>query len=713
MSPAETALNRLKTSGNLPSMPQVLVQLIDACHKTEVDLREVSSIVEQDTTLSAKILQLANSAFMGAKSSFVDIGQAVIYLGADTVKNLAISVSVQQVFRRIETNGLLSMDRFWYHSCLNAVIARRMATITGYTNPAEAYLAGLLHDIGKLVLWMAFPGKYAPLLLKGIRCHNGRLAFLEQEKLHINHCQAGAWLVDEWRFPTLFGDAIRFHHHPVDELVEALPLVRLVYLADLLSHAETADPECEAVAERFFGLDAKKLWTSLESVEEQVEEMAATLGIPIPSSRQSSLAPEPAAETPHRETSLELISRVRDISQLTGAMGRLIQAEDQEQIINVLEESLKILFSENRSLMLCHDRRTGELYGCASTDNPYYREAGQLRFPVDQHPKSLASRAVELGQIMHSFMNRPSREKNILDEQILHLLGTDGLLVVPMVHRKQVLGALIIGIFKDSYRALLSHATPLQLLASQAAASLYIEHLHREEAQRLINERLEAAGLVARKIAHEINNPLAILRNYMKILDLKLGKDHQVREELTIIDSEFERIGQITEQLRDLSAPKSVRNQHALDLNRTLEDIINLFRMVLDRDRNIRMEFDSADKLPLVVSDANALRQVMINLCTNAADAMPDGGTITIATRSVTRDGRDWVQITIKDTGTGIDTAMQDKIFHPGISSKGGGHAGLGLAIVQKIIRDMDGELTFETSTQGTTFSITLPAQHT
>ncbi|WP_457574325.1 HDOD domain-containing protein [Desulfolithobacter sp.] len=706
-------MNRLKTSGNLPSMPQVLVQLIDACHKTEVDLREVSSIVEQDTTLSAKILQLANSAFMGAKSSFVDVGQAVIYLGADTVKNLAISVSVQQVFRRIETNGLLSMDRFWYHSCLNAVIARQLATITGYPNPSEAYLAGLLHDIGKLVLWMAFPGKYAPLLLKGIRCHNGRLAFLEQEKLQINHCQAGAWLVDEWHFPSLFSDAIRFHHHPVDELVEALALVRLVYLADLLSHAETREPECEAVAQRFFDLEADKLWSCLDHVEEQVKEMAETLGIPIPSSRQSSLAPEPTAEAPHRETSLELISRVRDISQLNGAMGRLIQAEDQAQIIRVIEESLKILFSENRALVLCHDQHTGELYGCASTDNPYYREAGQLRFRVDQHPKSLACRAVELDQITHSFMNRSSQEKNILDEQILHLLGTDGLLVVPMSHRKQVLGVLVIGIFKDSYRALLAHATPLQLLAAQAATSLYIEQLHREEAQRLINERLEAAGLVARKIAHEINNPLAILRNYMKILDLKLGKDHQVREELTIIDSEFERIGKITEQLRDLSTPKSFHNQQSLDLNHTLEDIINLLRMVLDRDRNIRVQFKPADNLPPVIADANALRQVMINLCTNAADAMPDGGTITIATQGVPQDNPERVQITVTDTGTGIDASMREKIFHPGISSKGGGHAGLGLAIVQKIIRDMGGELTFETSTHGTTFSATLPAQHT
>ena len=200
-------LNALRISGSLPSMPQVLVQLIDSCHDPDIRLQTIARIVDKDAAISAKILQLVNSSAVGAARAFTNLEQAVIHLGVDTVRNLAISVSVQQVFRRVESNGLLSIDRFWHHSYLSALLAHKIAVAVDFASPSEAYLAGLLHDIGKLLLWMAFPGRYAPLLLKGVRCHSGRLAFLEEEKLHINHCQAGAWLCEQWHLPALVADA--------------------------------------------------------------------------------------------------------------------------------------------------------------------------------------------------------------------------------------------------------------------------------------------------------------------------------------------------------------------------------------------------------------------------------------------------------------------------------------------------------------------------
>ena len=112
MTTANNVLSTLKISGNLPSMPQVLLQLIDSCHEGEINLQEIAHIVDKDAAISAKLLQLVNSAFIGARRSFANVEQAVMYLGGDTVRNLAISISVQQVFRRVESNGLLSIDRF-------------------------------------------------------------------------------------------------------------------------------------------------------------------------------------------------------------------------------------------------------------------------------------------------------------------------------------------------------------------------------------------------------------------------------------------------------------------------------------------------------------------------------------------------------------------------------------------------------------------------
>ena len=141
MNTINDALNPLTTSGNLPSLPQVLVRLLDCCQAPDVDIQEIAQIVSKDAALSAKVLQLVNSAFIGARNPIANIEQAVVYLGMDSIRNLAISVSVQQVFRRVQINGLLSMDRFWHHSFTNALIAQKIAQLHTKADPSEAYLS--------------------------------------------------------------------------------------------------------------------------------------------------------------------------------------------------------------------------------------------------------------------------------------------------------------------------------------------------------------------------------------------------------------------------------------------------------------------------------------------------------------------------------------------------------------------------------------------
>ncbi len=713
MSAPHTVLNDLKVSGNLPSMPQVLVRLIDACHQQEVDLQKVARIVSKDSTLTAKILQLVNSAFIGARSPFMDVRQAVVYLGADTVRNLAVSISVQQVFRRVETNGLLSLDRFWYHSYENALLARRIARAVSYPDPSEAYLGGLLHDIGKLLLWMAFPGKYAPLLLKGVRCHNGRLAFLEQEKLHINHCEAGAWLMEQWRLPSLFADAIRFHHHPAEELAQGLPLTRIISLADLLSHAGTTDKESEELARRLLDLTPQQVGTLTEGIEDQLREVADNLGIRIPEKSLSSLEKEPESEALHRETSIDLISRVRDISQLTGMLDNLLRASDREQIAGAVEQSMKILFNEDTCFLLLMDTDGDRLHGFTSPDNRLAHQAVKVSFRPDDHAESLAGQAVLQRQPVHSFMENREHSGTMLDSQLVRLLGSDGMAVVPMIHRGQLMGLIVIGI-ADSRSALLRHTAPLRLLAGQAGAGLFLCQLYQTQAERIAEERVAAATMVARKIAHEINNPLAILRNYIKILEMKLRDDESIREDLAVMDQEFARIGNISSQLDDLATDRLLIRPRHLDLNQLLAETVTMYGKSLPPDREIEILFEPDPDLPEIETDPDCIRQILLNLIGNAADALQDRGTITVAVRAEKEeDGEQAVLLTVTDTGPGIPASLLPSLFDAGTSTKGGGHSGLGLAIVRKITRRLGGTITCSSSEKGTIFSVSLPLRHT
>ncbi len=710
MSDSRPDLDRLKISGNLPSMPQVLVRLIDACHRSEVDLQQVAKIINRDSTLSAKILQLVNSAFIGARSPFTDVRQAVIYLGADTVRNLAVSISVQQVFRRVEAGGQLSMDRFWYHAYENSLLARRIARKISYPDPSEAYLGGLLHDIGKLLLWMAFPGQYAPLL-KGVQCHDGRLVELEREKLQVDHCEAGAWLLQQWHLPSLFADAIRFHHLPAEQLAQGLPLPRIVSLADRLSHGSPADRQCEEDAHRLLGLSPQQVAEITSGIEEQLQEVADNLGIRIPTAKAPSKQQEPDAEDRPREAPVGLISRIRDITQLTGMLDNLLRAESREQIAGAVEQSMKILFNEDTCFLLLMEEE--ELRGFSSPDNPLAPQVARIRFRPAEHGQSLAGEAVHGKHPVHSFMEGRRNAPTLLDTQFLHLLGTRGMAALPLIHHREVVGLIVTGIEEPQSR-LLRQPAPLRLLAGQAAAGLFLCRLHEAQAERIAEERIASATMVARKIAHEINNPLAILRNYIKILEMKLKDDETVREDLAVIDQEFERIGHITSQLDDLATDRLLIRPRHLDLNQLLEETLQMYRKSLPADREIRILFEPDPALPEIETDPDCIRQILLNLLGNALDALRDGGTITVALRAMEEeDGTGAVLLTVADTGPGIPESLLPNLFDAGITTKGGGHSGLGLAIVRKITGRLGGSITCRSSEKGTIFSVSLPLRHT
>lgn len=709
MTNPHTILSSLKVSGNLPSMPQVLVQLIDGCHDSEATLQDMAQIVDKDAAISAKLLQLVNSAFVGARKAITNVEQAVVYLGLDTVRNLAISVSVQQVFRRVETNGLLSIDRFWHHSFLNALLARNIAVAIDYPEPSEAYLAGLLHDVGKLLLWMAFPGKYAPLLLKGIRCHNARLTFLEEEKLFVNHCEAGAWLCEQWQLPALLADAIRYHHHDLEEVEQALPLTRITHLTDLLSHSDCAGQDCLEAAERLFNFTPTQVSAFFHGVDEQIADIAEQMGIHIPQAAKTSQDQEPESTESHKKTSLELINRIRDITQLDGVLENLLRAEDREQIIRTVEQGLTILFNEEACLMMLPDAKTGVFHCHVSPDNRLARETRGFIFSPERHGDSLPAQAIRQRQLLHSAEKVSATGKsstNILDAQLLRLLGTEEMVAIPMVHRETVQGLLVIGLKEKSSRNQNGQWKPLRLLANHAAVSLYLEGMHAAQAERIAEARVEAASLVARKIAHEINNPLAILRNYIHILNSKSKKGEDIGEELAIIDGELERIGQITGGLEDLAHDQPAIHLQEIDLHRQLDESLRLFRASLPADDRVRLTYIPPEKPVLVRTDIKFLRQIMQNLLGNALDAVAGQGQITVRLTTASKT----VVISVEDDGTGIDPSLQNQLFNAGTSTKTGRHSGLGLHIVKKLAERLGGSIQFRSGQGATVFSLTLPA---
>jgi len=222
----------------------------------------------------------------------------------------------------------------------------------------------------------------------------------------------------------------------------------------------------------------------------------------------------------------------------------------------------------------------------------------------------------------------------------------------------------------------------------------------RRTQQRLIqSESLATVGRLAANLAHEINNPLGIIKNYLTLLSRE--GDHSP-EAIDIVREEVDRIGKIVRQLLDLSRPIT-EPRGPTDINKLLEEIGSILRKQLEGE-GITLEEDLSP-IPLVQASAGQLKQVFLNLITNAKEAMPQGGRLKINTK----EEENFVEIAFTDTGEGIKEKDIRRLFQPFHTTKEKG-MGLGLSISQEIIRNHGGELSVKRGKNGgATFIIRLP----
>lgn len=231
-----------------------------------------------------------------------------------------------------------------------------------------------------------------------------------------------------------------------------------------------------------------------------------------------------------------------------------------------------------------------------------------------------------------------------------------------------------------------------------------VNQLRRLQAQLMQSERMAATGELAAQIAHEINNPLGIIKNYVGIAKLLMTEEDPNRENLLIVDQEINRIAGIVRRLLKFAKP-GTEDIQSVQINQVLEELLALLRGQLFR-RKIDVALELADNLPEVSVSTDQMRQVFLNLIKNAEDAMPDGGTLAVRTRY--RKGQ--VEIEIADTGCGIPTEDVKNIFEPFYTTKGVKGTGLGLSVSYGIVKNYNGEINVDSEPGiGTTFTIQLP----
>jgi HD-like signal output (HDOD) protein len=247
---ADNSLKKLVSQiESLPSLPSLYVEIMEVMRSPASSVQKVGEIISRDISMTAKILQLVNSAFFGLCRHVSSPAQAVSLLGMEIVKALVLSVQIFSQFDQAKLDGF-SLEGLWDHSIRSSVFAKAIAKEEGKGQYMidDAFMAGMLHDLGKMVLILNLPERYGEAL-DVARGENRFLWEVELEILGATHAEIGAYLMGLWGLPSHVVEAIGFHHNPRKCLDREFSPLTAVHVGDALEH-ERREPERVEVKSR-------------------------------------------------------------------------------------------------------------------------------------------------------------------------------------------------------------------------------------------------------------------------------------------------------------------------------------------------------------------------------------------------------------------------------------------------------------------------------
>lgn len=682
----------------LPSLPQVLVRILDTIQSDRADFQRLAEIIRQDAAIATRLIGVANSTFYRRQARCETVDRALLFLGTDTVKTIVITASIKQFYSRFHSRNQPFLTAFWRRSLISANFAHILANLTSYRAPEEAYLSGLLMDMGQLILLGQHNQRYLDVWTAATGDRD--LLAREQEHFGTTHAEIGADLIESWGLAGFMADAVRYQHEAGNQILDAQHLVKIVNLACQLSSPAGIGDEAVAQADQLFGLNEALTQELRLRISADVERMAVSLNIDIGGDGD--------------QTAHDLLGeRLSEISQLGQVSADLWRSESLAALEQAVIRTLYLTLNIEHSLLFVLDPAGTQLsaFGIETSDSA----ASQPR-QDDAKPDFALPVAVGRSLVSDSLLAREatlgptSAEQtatlSVLDRQLLKQCQAERLLCVPLLHRDKPVGVLVLGLAAGVDDPRTRRATLLQALSQEIAGAVH-HHTHTEddsESTLPLQQRI-------REAVHEAGNPLSIIRNYLEMLRMKLGDTHQAAGDLNLIREEIDRVGTILLRLRD-PAPVT-ETTTAISLNQLIEDMARILDHSLCATHQIALALNLDEESPLLYAHVTQVKQILTNLLKNAVEALPPGGRITIGSESnLVINGRNFASMTVADNGPGLPEAVLKNLFSPVASEKGGGHSGLGLSICKKLSDEIGGSIVCRSNKRGTQFQILIPLQH-
>lgn len=254
MSPESNSLKALVGKINdLPTLPTMMATITKLMQDPRTSAEQLGRAVGTDPALVSKVLKLVNSAFYGFPGRIKTITQAIVILGFSTIRNVVLTTSVLKIFGPKSGNKEFDIAYFWEHSLLTGAIAKSIALEKDAPFTEETFIAGLLHDMGRMVLSQKLTAEFEKVAEHRAK-HGGSWLQAERAALGLTHGEIGGWLARRWNLPVPFIDVMQYHHTPLDipagdaeNQKDTGNLIPIVHLADALAkHVKDGLPDLSA-----------------------------------------------------------------------------------------------------------------------------------------------------------------------------------------------------------------------------------------------------------------------------------------------------------------------------------------------------------------------------------------------------------------------------------------------------------------------------------
>ncbi len=720
---------------SLSTLPAVAAHLLGQMSEATFDPAQFAEHIQSDAALTARVLTLAHRegvAFSGEPT----VAEAVAKLDLSQLREAIISVKVFQVPEAGEDSDArraLPRRQMALHSLAVACCAGQLAELT--LEPAQrqtAYLAGLLHDIGKYALDEVMPKSFERMVTEA-HVEQASLATIEQKHLGLDHTVLGKRLAQKWFLPESVATAIWLHHCDGPTLSADLPYVQfaqIVALADrLVRRAEIGaagscdKPDGIDEIAKLLSISSVQLDEVIEALPEQVREKSTVLGL-------DGTSVAAGYYTMIQKTAADL---AQDNCKLSASSGDSAQIAAQvaliEDFLSELDEnSAAIDIAEAFSVGWQKHTHCG-LTGVYIAPNP---GESYVEFVSADRKGRVDFKSLLMAENMPAVPTVLRTNESILPAAdgarwICEQLGSDFnpelLYMAPLRMGDEIVAVLVFEVFSKDDALLSSERAMLSCRVAASAVMMALAGQKQQElAERFVNlmstlrqtrtelaRQHSLAGLaeMAAGAAHELNNPLAVISGRAQML-LDEEEDKDKKKTLRQICRRTNEIAHIVEDLMSFARPAEPEKR-AVSLGELLDKAMAKTAKARKLD-SLEAATDGVDQAGSVYVDAHHITQVLIAILTNAQQAY-DGNSGPVWIECSTSEDGDAVVVTIRDEGCGMNAETLEKATQPFFSHRAAGRRrGMGLAHAQRLLMLNGGTLKLNSiADKGTTVSLTLP----